>query len=73
MEACKLSPRPKATLIKLVSAGQSDRGMEFAAQYCDFNFALGEGVNEPTRAAGVPARMLAHAEKAGRDVGSYML
>jgi pyrimidine oxygenase len=57
----------------LVAAGQSDRGMEFAAQYCDFNFALGEGVNEPTLAAGVPARMLAHAERAGRDVGSYML
>jgi pyrimidine oxygenase len=72
MEACKLSPRPE-NRIKLVAAGQSDRGMEFAARYCDFNFALGEGVNEPTRAAGVPARMLAHAETAGRDVGSYML
>jgi pyrimidine oxygenase len=72
MEACKLSPRP-ATPIKLVAAGQSDRGMEFAARYCDFNFALGEGVNEPTKAAAVPARMLAHAEQAGRDVGSYML
>jgi pyrimidine oxygenase len=72
MDACKLSPRPKRP-IKLVAAGQSDRGMEFAAQYCDFNFALGEGVNEPTLAAGVPARMLAHAERAGRDVGSYML
>ncbi len=72
MEACKLSPRPAAP-VKLVSAGQSDRGMEFAAQYCDFNFALGEGVNEPGRAAGVPARMLEHARRAGRDVGSYML
>jgi pyrimidine oxygenase len=72
MEACKLSPRP-ASPIKLVAAGQSDRGMEFAARYCDFNFALGEGVNEPTKAAGVPARMLAHAQRAGRDVGSYML
>ncbi len=72
MDACKLSPRP-ASPVKLVSAGQSDRGMEFAAQYCDFNFALGEGVNEPARAAGVPARMLEHARRAGRDVGSYML
>jgi pyrimidine oxygenase len=72
MEACKLSPRPVAP-IKLVAAGQSDRGMEFAAQYCDFNFALGEGVNEPTRAAEVPARMLEHARRAGRDAGSYML
>ncbi len=72
MDACKLSPRPAAP-VKLVSAGQSDRGMEFAAQFCDFNFALGEGVNEPARAAGVPARMLEHARRAGRDVGSYML
>jgi pyrimidine oxygenase len=62
MDACKLSPRP-VDRIKLVAAGQSDRGMEFAAQYCDFNFALGEGVNEPTKAAAVPARMLAHADK----------
>src|SRR5580698_8706917 len=72
MDACKLSP-PPASPIKLVAAGQSDRGMEFAARYCDYNFALGEGVNEPTKAAGVPARMLAHAREAGRDVGSYML
>ena len=71
MDACKLSPRPQR--IPLVSAGQSDRGLEFAAQHCDFNFALGEGVNEPTKAAGVPARMLEHARRAGRDVGSYML
>jgi len=72
MEDCKLSPRPAAS-ISLVSAGQSDRGMAFAAQYCDVNFALGEGLNEPTRAAGVPARMLEHGRRTGRDVGSYML
>jgi pyrimidine oxygenase len=72
MDDCRLSP-PPVKPVKLVSAGQSDRGMEFAAQYCDFNFALGEGVNEPLLAAEVPARMLAHAQKAGRDVGSYML
>ncbi|MGE0222431.1 MAG: pyrimidine utilization protein A [Acetobacteraceae bacterium] len=72
MDDCRLSPPPIGK-VPLVSAGQSDRGMEFAAQYCDFNFALGEGLNDPCRAAGVPARMLAHARKAGRDVGSYML
>ncbi|HEY1431061.1 MAG TPA: pyrimidine utilization protein A [Stellaceae bacterium] len=72
MEGCKLSPRP-ASPIKLVAAGRSDRGMEFAAQYCDFNFALGEGVNEPTKAADLPARMIVRAQKVGRDVGSYML
>lgn len=72
MDACQLSPRPRSP-VKVVAAGQSDRGMEFAAQYCDFNFALGEGVNEPAKAAGVPARMMEHARRTGRDVGSYML
>ncbi len=72
MEACKLSPRPNAP-VRLVSAGQSDRGMAFAAHYCDVNFALGEGVNQPTLAAGIPARMLDHGRRIGREVGSYML
>ncbi len=72
MEDCRLSPRPEAA-VPVVSAGQSDRGMQFAATYCDYNFALGQGVNEPTRAAALPARMLEHAKATGRDVGSYML
>jgi pyrimidine oxygenase len=72
MDACKLIPRPKKG-IPLVAAGQSDRGMEFAAKYCDVNFALGEGVNEPTRCIEVPRRMLEHAARTGRDVGSYIL
>jgi len=41
MDDCRLSPRPVQP-VKLVAAGQSDRGMEFAAQFCDFNFALGK-------------------------------
>ncbi|WP_424812704.1 pyrimidine utilization protein A [Roseococcus sp. YIM B11640] len=72
MDGCKLSPRP-ARRPKIVSAGQSDRGMEFGATWCDYNFCLGEGVNEPTKSASVPARVLEHAKKAGRDVGAYML
>ena len=72
MDQCVLSPRPKKP-IKVVAAGQSDRGMEFAAKYCDYNFCLGEGVNEPRKAASVPARVVGHAAKTGRDVGAYML
>ncbi len=72
MDECKLSPRPSKP-IEIVSAGQSDRGMEFGATYCNYNFCLGEGVNEPTKAASVPARVLEHAKKTGRDVGAYML
>src|SRR3954470_22437220 len=44
MTDCKLSPRPRAP-IKIVSAGQSDRGMRFGAEFADFNFTLGAGVN----------------------------
>jgi pyrimidine oxygenase len=72
MDHCKLSPRPAAP-VKIVAAGQSDRGMQFAAQYCDYNFAFGVGVNQPTRGSAVPARMLEHAAKTGRDVGTILL
>lgn len=72
MDRCKLSPRP-ATPIKLVSAGQSDVGMGYTATYCDYGFVLGEGVNDPTKAAPVAARLIKAAEKTGRDVGAYML
>jgi pyrimidine oxygenase len=72
MDGCKLSPRPSRR-IPIVSAGQSDTGMRFGATYCDYNFCLGEGVNEPTKAANVPARVLEHAKQTGRDVGAYML
>ena len=50
MTDCKLSPRP-SVMPKIVSAGQSDVGMAFAAEYADFNFCLGEGVNTPTKCA----------------------
>lgn len=72
MDNCRLSP-PPVKPVQLVAAGQSDRGMQFAAEYCDFNFAFGQGVNEPTKAADVPARLQSHAAKTGREVGSYML
>lgn len=72
MDHCKLNPRPKAP-IKLVSAGQSDVGMAFTATYCDYGFVLGEGLNEPTKAAPTAARLQAAAAKTGRDVGAYML
>ena len=71
MDACKLSPRP-ASPVKLVSAGQSDRGMEFAAQFCDFNFALGEGGGGAALPVahqlqhGNPGRLL---RRGGRDAG----
>jgi pyrimidine oxygenase len=72
MNDCKLSPQPSVP-IKIVSAGQSDTGMEFGAKYCDYNFILGMGINNPTGFAGANQRMMKAAEKTGRDVGTYVL
>jgi pyrimidine oxygenase len=72
MTDCKLSPRPEAP-IRIVAAGQSGVGMDFAAQYADYNFCMGEGVNTPTKFAPSVARLVAAAERTGRDVGAYAL
>jgi pyrimidine oxygenase len=72
MTDCKLSPRPSA-MPKIVSAGQSDVGMKFAAEYADFNFCLGEGVNTPTKCANTIGRLLKAVAKTGRKVGAYAL
>jgi pyrimidine oxygenase len=72
MTDCRLSPRPSAP-ISIVVAGQSNVGMDFAAEYADFNFCMGEGVNTPAKFAGSVARLVAAADKTGRDVGAYAL
>jgi pyrimidine oxygenase len=72
MEDCRLSPQPKAP-IKLVAAGQSPRGMRFAAEYTDYNFVMGVGVNTPKAYAAGNKQLLDAAAVTGRDVGSYVL
>jgi pyrimidine oxygenase len=72
MTDCKLSPRPSVTP-KIVSAGQSDVGMAFAAEHADYNFCLGEGVNTPTKCAATIGRLLKANAKTGRNVGAYAL
>jgi pyrimidine oxygenase len=72
MTDCKLSPRPSGP-IELVVAGQSATGMDFAAAYAEYNFCMGEGVNTPTKFAPSVGRLVAAAEKTGRDVGAYAL
>lgn len=47
MNDCRLSPRP-AQPVKMICAGQSDAGMAFSAEYADYNFCFGKGVNTPT-------------------------
>ena len=72
MTDCKLSPRP-SVMPKIVSAGQSDVGMAFAAEHADFNFCLGEGVNTPTKCAATINRLLKAVARTGRNVGAYAL
>jgi pyrimidine oxygenase len=72
MNDCRCSPLPVAP-IKIIGAAQSDRGTEFAAQYCDYNFCASYGVNEPTRFAPSVNRLVDASQKAGRDVGALIL
>jgi pyrimidine oxygenase len=72
MNDCMMKPVPSSA-IKLVVAGQSGRGMEFAADLADYNFVNGVGVNTPTACAPTVQRLAEAAAKSGRDVGSYML
>lgn len=72
MNDCRLLPKPEGK-IELVAAGQSDTGMAFTAEHCDYQFVLGSGVNTPTAYAPTNERLMAAAAKTGRDVGSYVL
>lgn len=73
MDDCKLSPRPSSK-IEIVSANSSDRGMQFVAEHCDYNFVgAGGGINEPMRSSENIERLNKAAEKTGRKVGAYCL
>lgn len=72
MKDCKLLPKPSAD-IEIVAAGQSPRGMQFAAQYANYNFVLGTGVNTPTAYAPGNTKLMEAAAQTGRDVGAYVL
>lgn len=71
MEDCRLSPPPKAGGVPLVCAGQSDRGMQFCAEYGDFQFIIGTADLDVVRTDA--GRLMAAAETSGRDVGVYVL
>ena len=72
MEDCRLLPSPEGK-IEIVGAGQSDRGMEFVSNYGDYNFITAGGINQPTQHRPQVERLVAAAEKSGRDVGAYIL
>ena len=72
MTDCRLSPQPTGK-IEVVAAGQSNTGMAFAAQYADYSFCMGEGVNTPAKMAPSVGRLVEAAAKTGRKVGAYAL
>lgn len=72
MTDCAMKPVP-STPIKIVSAGQSGRGMAFCAEYADYNFVNGRGLNTPTACAPTCQSLIEATAKTGRDVGSYVL
>lgn len=71
MDDCRLDPRP-ASDIKIIAAGKSDRGTKFAAEYADYNFTLGKGINAPTPFAESNQRLVDAAKETGRDVGAMV-
>lgn len=69
---CKLSPLPSGP-IDIVAAGQSPRGLKFAAEQADYAFTFCTGLNTPTAFAESNKRLAAAVEESGRDVGAYVL
>jgi pyrimidine oxygenase len=72
MNDCRVSPQPQAP-IPIICAGQSDRGMQFAAEYGDYNFCSASGINNPAAFAPTIGRLRREVERVGRDVGALTL
>jgi len=72
MTDCKLSPAPEGK-VEIVAAGQSPKGMKFAAEYADYNFIMGQGVNTPKAVSSICDRLVDAGKESGRDVGAYCL
>jgi pyrimidine oxygenase len=72
MEDCRLSPRPQVPM-KIICAGQSEAGMAFSAQYADYNFCFGKGVNTPVAFAPTVAKLNEANARTGRNVTAYAL
>ena len=72
MDDCRLSPRPRADM-KVICAGSSDAGMAFSAQYADYNFCFGKGINTPTAFAPSAQKLIDATKKTGRAVSTYVL
>jgi pyrimidine oxygenase len=72
MDDCRVSPKPQAEM-KIICAGQSEAGMAFSANYADYNFCFGKGINTPTAFAPTAERLIEATKKTGRHVTSFAL
>lgn len=72
MEDCRMEPMPTAP-IQIIAAGQSNRGMKFAAEYADYNFLSGGGMNTPQSLAPHVERLRAATALSGRSCGALAL
>lgn len=72
MDDCRLSPRPSQP-IKIVCAGQSQRGLQFMARHADYNFCIGKGINTPRALDSMVGQVRSTAEAAGRQVPALAL
>src|ERR1044072_5018927 len=72
MEDCRVRATPTGDM-KIICAGSSDDGLAFSAQYADYAFCLGKGVNTPKAFAFNNERLAVATEKTGRDVSMFVL
>jgi pyrimidine oxygenase len=72
MDDCRLLPKPTHP-ITIVSAGQSDRGMKFVSEYCDYNFVATGGVNNPMAIAPTIERLNKATSGANQTKGALIL
>jgi pyrimidine oxygenase len=72
MTDCRVSPRP-AQGIEIIAAGQSNRGMQFASEYADFNFISAGGINDVAQVRPHTERLQAANAAAGRECRAMLL
>jgi pyrimidine oxygenase len=72
MDDCRLLPLPSAR-IPIISAGQSEGGTRFAAQYADYNFRASIGINQPEAVAESVALLVQATAETGRACGALIL
>jgi pyrimidine oxygenase len=73
MTDCRVSPTPAAKHIDIISAGQSNRGMRFAAEYADYNFISAGGINDVSQVAQHTTRLMEANATAGAQCKAMLL